>query len=116
MSVTADSLNARVYPIEQTVNSLARDLEEVKNLLESFKIQATVREADMQRAEQRVEEVAKKMETLEIGGRGSDHSGDSEEKPSGSFGILRNPALRNVDAYTGDHRKHAKWRSKLKFL
>ena len=55
---------------------------------------------------QRLEDMVKKVMGEDFGGMGK----DSQRTQS----ILRNPALRNLVAYTGDHRLFGKFRSKIK--
>ena len=102
MAVTTEGLNARVFPIEQELRGL-------KDEVAALKIQISTRDADLENAERRFEELAKRMDKVE---NGSEHSDDGGGRSTGN--IMKNPALRNLTAYTGDHRLYAKFRSKVR--
>ena len=101
-NATQEWVNTRIYPIEQTV--------------ESLRVQLAARDADLQSAERRFEELAKKLESMERDRQsegGSDESGERGGKRTND-GLLRNPALRNLEPYSGNHLKYGKWRSKIR--
>ena len=79
------------------------------------------RDADTRSIEQRVEEIALKMAEVErLAEEAERRTVNAEGMGGGGWkegrlkGVLSNPALRNLDPYTGDHPKYAKWRSKLR--
>ena len=53
-----DDLHNRVFPLEQSVGNMVRELSEIKTMLET-------RDADLQAAERRFEELALQMKELE---------------------------------------------------
>ena len=113
-SATQSFVNERVYPIEQALTALTRSVDEMKENLEAMKIQLTTRDADLQSAEKRFEEIARQVGLLEKD-RLSDASDEGGEKDTmKTNSLLRNPALRNVKCYTGDHKEYSRWRSKIK--
>ena len=91
MAVTTESLNARVFPIEQTVSGLSQEVGVLKEELAAAKLQISTRDAELENAERRFEELAKRMDKMERGDR-SVHS----EKPSAQKPVLlhrRSPPL-----------------------
>ena len=113
-SASQEFVNARVFLIEQTVTGMQGSMDELRKDVEALKLQLLTRDADLQNAERRFEQLARKMESLEQD-KASDAATDGNgERTGGKDGVLRNPALRNLIPYTGDHRKYSKFRSKLK--
>ena len=114
MAATQEFVNQRVYSIEQALTSLTRSVEEMKENLEEMKLQVTTRDADLQNAEKRFEEIARRVGLLERDRQSdaSEEGGDKDAPRTNS--LLRNPALRNVKCYTGDHKDYNRWRSKIK--
>ena len=114
-------VQTRLYPIEQKVSQQDEELQKVKSEfakdLAEMKDQVASRDADLMNAERRFEEIAKKVEKMEMDlkkfideGKADGPEGDGR-KPRN---IMGNPAFRVLDAYAGDHNKYNKWRSKLK--
>ena len=107
-TATQAYVNERVFPIERAVDSLTKELNEAKQSVEDLKIQVVTRDADLQRAEQRFEELANRMKELEkdqyrAGSEDSAEHGGRTHKTSTS--LMRHPALRNLEPYTGNHLK-----------
>ena len=102
-------MQSRLIPIEQAVA-------ELKDGIEALKVQLLSRDADLQSAERRFEEISSKFGKLEKDVR-SETSDDTGEKTSRNLSsILRNPGWKTVGPYSGDHRKYNKWKSKVKVL
>ena len=107
---TQEYVQSRVAPLEMTIASLTTKIEELTNKVLS-------READMENAERRFEEVSKAAEKLASewkefvaeNGSGNPRTGGGKYED-----LMRSPALRNVSAYNGDHRMFNKWRSKIR--
>ena len=108
MAATVDFVQSRLIPIEQAVA-------ELKDGIEALKVQLLSRDAGLQSAERRWEEISSKFGKLEKDVR-SEVSDDNGEKTSKNnlSNILRNPGWKTVDPYSGGHRKYNKWKSKVK--
>ena len=124
MTATQEFVNSRVYPIESQVQGILQTLDEKKirereidEQFEEVKNKLSVRDADFQSTERRVEEVAQLVKKLQEefqklkDGTAAGYTDPDSRK---SRGIMGNPALRNLEAYSGDHAKYNKWRSKIK--
>ena len=113
-AATVEFVNTRLFPIEQSVTGVTSGLAKLEEVVEEFKLQLMTRDADLQAAERRFEENSAKFDKLErdIRSEVSEETGEKTWRSPGN--ILRNPALRNVEPYSGDHRKYSKWKSKLR--
>ena len=106
MAATQEYVTTRLFPTEQEVSNLKTTVEELRALLQS-------RDADWQNAERRIEEVYRIVEELEKERKSEGPSAKSSSpfdegtdrdagKPNS---LLRNPAFRQVDCYTGEHKR-----------
>ena len=106
-NATQQWVSERMFPLE-------RQLQEAQDAIGAINAKWASRDADLASAEKRFEELALKMKELEDAFKnfaGLPQSGGSGHT---SQGVLRSPALRNLVAYSGDHRHYGKWRSKIK--
>ena len=80
--------------------------------MEQMTTKIETRDADWAMLEKRLEEVAQTVKDLETqlrkiaDGTTEDGSGSGQKSSHGN--VMRNPALRNLDSYTGDHKKICK--------
>ena len=103
-----ETLTQRVFPMETVVSRNDAKLTNVQAKIET-------RDAEILNIEKRVEELIKEVEALKDkpGNPFTDVEGGDSNR---SRGLLSSPAFRNMDHYSGDHAKFARWRSKLKGL
>ena len=103
-TATQSWVNERLIPLERQLQAAKDELTEVNNKFAS-------RDADLANAERRFEELAQQMKSLEdkmekiidcANNPFSDTGGHRDYNKA--QGILRNPGLRNLTAYAGDHR------------
>ena len=64
-AATVEFVNTRLFPIEQSVTAVATELKELKEMIAELKVQLVSRDADLQSAERRFEEISSKFEKLE---------------------------------------------------
>ena len=86
MAATQEWVNSHVFPIEQAVTNLTQQLEETR-------IQLATRDADLQAAERRFEEIAKQMERLEQDRQSEGTDTQGERTGSSQSQLMKKPAL-----------------------
>ena len=109
MAASQEFVQNRINPLEMSIQTLTSRIDELTNKLAS-------RGADVESAERRYEEISKTVERFgqELKSFMSDGTGESSKKPRNFDDLMRSPALRNVIAYSGDHRLFNKWRSTIR--
>ena len=64
-AATVEFVSTRLFPIEQSVTGVTSGLAELKEVVEELKLQLMTRDADLQAAERRFEEISAQFEKLE---------------------------------------------------
>ena len=115
MAATQEFVNSRVYPIEQSVTKLGESLAELKESMDALKFELVSRDGDWAGTKARVDEIGIQIEKIESEFQSGSSVGISNgTNGASSQSILRHPGFRNLECYSGDHKRFNKWRSKLR--
>ena len=114
--VTEENFNARILPLESVVGAMrdssAKWVEEVGARMTDMEVKMEKLSTQLLAREGEVVSMVEKFTELELKFKDGGAGAGDDPKRRGS--ILGNPALRQLEFYSGEHAKYAKWRSKTR--